>query len=291
MTRAFAQALEESGVSRGAWVPIRTADRWSHLLVVLAKDLTEHDFVAVQLFAAQIASAVRLAGVGAALVRRERLAALGEMAAVLAHEVRNPLGVVFNVAVGLGRMVGDDPDARRRLRTINEEAERLKLVVSELLDFARPAVPEVRAVPLAPEIEAAAAAAGGDGSVMAKQVDFGASLPEDLPPVEADPVRLRRCLRAMLLNAWQHVPEGGRVRVEASVRGDYVLVRLINDGPPIPPEVAPHVFEPFFTTKPSGSGLGLAAVRRVLEDLGGQVELESAKERRVICLVAAKGRS
>jgi len=277
VTRAFARALEASGLTRGAWVPIRSADRWSHVLVVLAPDLTEHDFVAVQLFAAQIASAVRLAGLGAALVRRERLAALGEMAAVLAHEVRNPLGVVFNVAVGLGRMVAGDPDALRCLGTINEEAERLKLVVSELLDFARPAVPEVRAVPLAPEVEAAASAASGDGSVASKRVDFQAILPEDLPPVEADPVLLRRCLRAMLLNAWQHVPDGGRIRVEASERGDYVLVRLINDGPPIPPEVAPHLFEPFFTTKPSGSGLGLAAVRRVLEDLGGQVELESAK--------------
>ena len=78
--------------------------------------------------------------------------------------------------------------------------------------------------------------------------------------------------------AWQHVPEGGRVRVEASVRGDYVLVRLVNEGPAIPPDVAPRVFEPFFTTKPSGSGLGLAAVRRALEDVGGHVELESAKD-------------
>ncbi|MGC4120536.1 MAG: ATP-binding protein [Myxococcales bacterium] len=264
------------GLSRTAWMPVPVEDGGVHVLAVAGNGLTGHDHVAIGLFAAQLAAARRVSRLRAQLVRRERLAAVGEMSAVLAHEVRNPLGVIFNATTGLKRLseLSARPEGAALLAILDEEAIRLRQLVDELLDFARPVAPEPGEVPLVPLVEQAIAAAQKDPGCAGPQCSLRTELPEGLPAAWADPVALRRALVNVLVNALQNVPAGGEVRVQVAAEGRELVVRVGNDGPRIPAQVAARVFEPFFTTRASGTGLGLAVVKQIVEGMDGRVELD-----------------
>ncbi len=204
-----------------------------------------------------------------ALVRRERLAALGEMSAMVAHEVRNPLGVIFNAVSTLRRDALQAQQARL-LGMVDEEARRLNRLVAALLDFARPG--DIRRVvtPLASTlgsaVEAAVSASGRDVS---RAVDVEVT-PDSLA-AEVDRDMLRRAVVNLLDNALQ-APGCRRVVVRACCDGDDVLVSVSDDGLGVPPSVRSKLFAPFFTTRPMGTGLGLAIVRNVALAHGGTVE-------------------
>jgi two-component system sensor histidine kinase HydH len=251
--------------------------RVTHLLAVGGKDITEGDMVALRLFAAQIGAAIRMRELHDALLQRERLAAIGEMAAVMAHEIRNPLGVFFNAVSGLRRLVHGPVEAKGLLAVAWEEAERLKRLVADLLEFARPHAPCLEVVDLAPVVEAAAAVVQRDPALQyAGTALLEVRVEEGLPPVQADAARLHWALVNLLMNAFQHVPPEGRVRISAERAGDgEVRLSVHNDGPPIASDVAPRIFDPFFTTRATGTGLGLAVVRRIVKDLGGRIALDS----------------
>ncbi len=212
------------------------------------------------------------------LVKRERLAALGELAAVVAHEVRNPLGVIFNSLGALERVLKPQGDAAMLLSIVGEEADRLNRIVGDMLDFVRPSEPALQPEPLAPlfasVVEGAAPAAEAGGVAVDVEAAPG------LPPVPADARQLRQALLNLLLNAIQATPKGGRVllaaRVEALPEGEVARIDVVDTGPGISAEVADRVFQPFFTTKASGTGLGLAVVKRIVEAHRGEVFLESA---------------
>ncbi len=271
----LASVLHPGAAASAVWCPVHGEERVTHVLVAVGTDLTEHDFMALQFFAAQISAVMRLEGLRAALVRRERLAAVGEMAAVLAHEVRNPLGVIFNAVVGLRRLVGENATAVHLLDILSEEAGRLKRVVSELVDFARPAEPASRPIALSRVLGEALDAAAREVGEAAEAVEVRTQVPDDLPPVFADPLLLHRAFVNLLVNAFQHQPEGGEIEItaETAPEAEAVVLHFANGGPPIPEEVRERAFEPFFTTKATGTGLGLAVVRRIVEDLSGRIEL------------------
>ena len=207
------------------------------------------------------------------LVRRERLAALGELAAVVAHEVKNPLGVIFNAVAGLRRAPEGSPGGRLLVNIVAEEAERLDRIVSDLLAFARPGAlelsPHSLGAIIAGAAEAASRAFDGAGPITLE-------LAVALPPVQADPQRLRQAFVNLFLNALQVVP-GGPVTVRA-VAGESprcLRVEVIDRGPGIPEEVSARLFEPFFTTKAQGTGLGLTIVKRIVEAHRGEVSFLS----------------
>lgn len=202
------------------------------------------------------------------LVRQERLAALGELAAVVAHEVRNPLGVVFNSLGSLRRLVPQRGDARMLLDIVGEEAERLNRMVGDLLDFARPSRPTVRPEPLAPVIEAALAAAFNDGG---RGVRVERELADDLPPVPMDARLLRQAVLNLVLNAAQAMGGRGTLTVRARAEDGGVVLEVGDTGPGIPEDVRHRLFEPFFTTKATGTGLGLAVVKRIIDDHHGRI--------------------
>jgi signal transduction histidine kinase len=202
------------------------------------------------------------------LIQQERLAALGELAAVVAHEVRNPLGVIFNSLGSLRRLVRPTGDAEMLLDIVDEEADRLNRIVGDLLDFARPATPLLQLEPIERVVDDAVAAAlarAAPGVKLAREVEAG------LPPVPMDARLVHQAVLNVALNAVQAMPEGGRLRVRLARERDAVLVEVEDEGPGIPEEVRERVFEPFFTTKASGTGLGLAVVKRILDGHGGEV--------------------
>ena len=273
---ALSERMADARVARSAWAPIWNGNKVDQVLSVAGAGLTQHDFNAIQLFAAQLSAASRLEELRGELVRKERLAAVGEMSAVLAHEVRNPLGVVFNAVGGLRRMLPPGSrDARALLDIVAEEAERLRRLVSDLLDFARPHEPQLYPLALSSVTGEALQAACQDPSFAERRPELVVELPEDLPEVLADAVLLRRALVNVLVNAFQHVHAGGQVRLEARLATEgWVRLRVVNDGPPVHPEVADRLFDPFVTARATGTGLGLAVVRRIVEELRGRVQLD-----------------
>ena len=216
----------------------------------------------------------------AAMVKRERLAALGELSAVLAHEVRNPLGVIFNAVSSLRRLLPKgDPEIL--LDILAEESDRLNRLVGELLDFARPRALSRQAEDVARVIQDALEAAGSDPASANAKVRFMAEVEPGLPPVPMDRRQIRQALVNVAVNALQSMPRGGALRVLARRDGvgtggaPQLRIDLSDDGAGIGPDLLPRIFEPFFTTKAKGTGLGLAVVKRIIEDHEGSVGVES----------------
>ncbi|MGI5863612.1 MAG: GAF domain-containing protein [Myxococcales bacterium] len=211
------------------------------------------------------------------LVKRERLAALGELSAVVAHEVRNPLGVIFNSLGSLRRVLHPSGDAAMLLDIVGEEADRLNRIVGELLDFARPTDPALQLEPLVEVMRAAAEAAAPLAEPARVRIEIKALEPSLRAPVDAH--MLRQALLNLIINAIQAMPKGGTVTVAASTEGregrKVARIEVSDTGAGISPDLAGRIFQPFFTTKASGTGLGLAVVKRTVEAHRGELELDS----------------
>ena len=233
--------------------------------------------LSARLYEALRSSYAELARAQKELIDRERLAALGELSASIAHEVRNPLGVIFNSVGSLRRIVKPQGDAALLLDIIGEEADRLNRMVGDLLDYSRPFQPALQPVPLRPLFEEAIESArqqSGDGT---QRVAVTVRIAEDAATVRADARLLRQALVNLFLNAYQAMPRTGRLEVRASRSvidsRPFAEIVVHDSGPGIPPDVVDKIFKPFFTTKAMGTGLGLAVVRRIVEHHGGTIEL------------------
>lgn len=211
------------------------------------------------------------------LIDRERLAALGELSASIAHEVRNPLGVIFNSVGSLRRLLKPAGDVALLLDIVGEEADRLNRMVGDLLDYSRPVRPALMPVPIGPLVAEALSAAKLQVGPSADQVKVQVRVAPDAATVRADARLLRQALVNLFLNAYQAMPRSGRLEVRAarvqSGAAAWADIAIEDSGPGISPELREKVFQPFFTTKPTGTGLGLAVVRRIVEGHGGVVEL------------------
>ena len=207
--------------------------------------------------------------------RNDRLAALGHLAAGVAHEIRNPLSTIKGVALYIARRMplgGREEEAAQRMI---DEVERLDRVVSELLDFARPGSFETVQADLAEIIGRALRLAEAD--IKAKGIAVVQEVEPGFPPVKISPERLTQALLNLFLNAVQAMDHGGTLRVSArTLPSDMFSVTVADTGPGIPPEIQASIFTPYFTTKPSGTGLGLAIVYQIAEGHGGRVSVGNA---------------
>lgn len=212
-------------------------------------------------------SSRELAHAHAELVKKERLAALGELAAVVAHEVRNPLAVVFNALASLRK-----PQARSEelLGILQEEAERLRDIVSDLLDFARPR-PPVFAIASLDETVCNAVAAACEA--LAFPADAVAIAIGPTPPIWCDERLVRQAVVNLVTNALQAPGRRSAVRVDVSTCDASIVVAVEDDGDGVPDAEHERVFTPFYSTRPSGTGLGLAVVRTSAEAHAGSVTL------------------
>ncbi|MDL2279603.1 PAS domain-containing protein, partial [Desulfovibrio sp. OttesenSCG-928-G11] len=218
-------------------------------------------------------------GLQAELRRSERLSTLGNMAARVAHEIRNPLSSIKGFATYLATRHEHDGD-REAARTMIGEVERLDRVVSELLDFARPSEMQLAACKVNELLERALRLARADaeaGGVSLALEDGGQA---DAPAVMADGERITQALLNLLLNAIQATGAGGSVRLTAGPVQDGRLAITVKDtGRGITPDIREKMFSPYFTTRASGTGLGLSIVARIVEEHHGEIAVRSEPER------------
>jgi two-component system, NtrC family, sensor kinase len=213
-----------------------------------------------------------------------RLADIGQLAAGVAHEINTPLASIALRAESLLK-AAEDPRLQamdsfknfpRYLKTIDEEIFRCKRIIGGLLDFSRVRPPEVRETDLNLLAEKAAELVGHQMKL--KQVVVAVDLDPDLPRVQADDGQIRQALIALLMNALDATPGGGRVEVGTSRGpGDAVTLSVSDNGSGIAPEALDKIFSPFFTTKPvgQGTGLGLAICHGIVTSHGGDIRVES----------------
>ncbi len=207
--------------------------------------------------------------------RSERLASLGQMAAGIAHEVRNPLGAIKGLAQYFARKFEADPAERQYAEAIISETDRLNRVIQDLLDFARPHEPRLQPVQVADIIDHALRLVQTD--LDARGIKVERSGPADLPELMADPDLLAQALLNLFLNAMDAMEDGGTLTVAADMDESAQRIRLeIRDtGHGIEPQHLPKIFDPFFTSKRGGTGLGLAIVHRIIENHRGSIDVES----------------
>jgi len=213
---------------------------------------------------------------------RDRLAALGQMAAGLAHEIRNPLGSIKGAAQYLQPQAsGADPGTKEFLGIIVEEVNRLNKIVSQFLDYARPYRGEQRPLEMNDVVRKTLQLVEKEGA--AHKVEIAPHLADGLPPVRADAEQLVQVFLNLSLNALQAMPQGGRLSVSTGLRratrrgaaAAFLEVRFRDTGVGIPPGDIRNLFIPFFTTKDKGTGLGLPISQRIIENHGGTIEVRS----------------
>src|SRR4029077_1066084 len=212
--------------------------------------------------------------------RAERLAALGQLSAGLAHEIRNPLGVIKGSAEILTQKLGGaDPLAKELAGYIYTEVNRVSALVSRFLDFARPSQLDLRAADLTSVVERCLKTVSGQGACARAKInrDFSAGL----PLVMLDQDLCEQVFTNLLMNACEAMGEQGGnlwVRIHTADEKDGeagVVVEIEDSGPGVPPELKEQIFNPFVTTKKSGVGLGLAIVSKIVDAHGGHVKLIS----------------
>ena len=213
----------------------------------------------------------------AQLVQSEKLASIGQMAAGVAHGLRNPLASL-RAAAQLAQHRVEGPAAREQLNAIIEQVDRLDLRIAHLLAFSRPA-------PFRPLRESVRTLVDGALSGFAellrqRRVELGLAVPPTLRDIRVDPMRLEQALTEIISNALDAMSDGGRLEIAAQSQNgeggaDGVLLEITDSGPGIAAEILPNLCEPFFTTRPEGTGLGLAIAKRYVEETGGRLEIAS----------------
>jgi signal transduction histidine kinase len=220
---------------------------------------------------------------------RDRLAALGEMAASMAHELKNPLAGIEVMAGLLRRKVPESPDAQSILTDIINEAKLANATVVEVLDYVRPVRLQTERTSLTDVLRDAVMLA--EGKVARGTIGLEIYVPPDLPAIVGDRHQLGQVFTNLLINAYEAMDGRGRIAVTAE-RGlaeshhgpgdtgagqtEAIVVQVADNGPGVPPAIADRIFDPFFTTKAQGSGLGLAIVRKIIDAHDGRIDISSA---------------
>ena len=207
--------------------------------------------------------------------RAEKLAAVGRLAAGVAHEIRNPLSSIRGFAYLLGKRQREESPEREYADVMVREIDRINHVVSDLLNFARPMKLEPEDICLADIIDHVVALVSADTKT--QEIDVHVHHDRNCPRLFADPNQLSQAILNLILNAIHALEDGGTIEVRAGRqdKGEGLVISVEDNGPGIMPDLQDKIFEPFTTTRERGVGLGLAMVRKIAENHNGSVHLES----------------
>jgi signal transduction histidine kinase len=220
--------------------------------------------------------------------RVERLSALGQLSAGLAHEIRNPLASISGAAAILARSQALDPKNAKCLEIITKESERLNGLLTNFLNFARPRPPRLQTMQLGPVLENVLELASH--GVRGKSIRFEKSVETGLPPVECDPEQLEQVLLNLMINAIEASPEGGTVTLCAGAQDDKIAIGVVDRGDGVAPAHIDRLFDPFFTTKEHGTGLGLPVAHQIVRLMGGSLAAHANGERGMTFSVLLPGK-
>ncbi|MGD9239207.1 MAG: ATP-binding protein [Desulfobacterales bacterium] len=205
------------------------------------------------------------------LAHAERLSSMGEMAAGISHEIRNPLGIIRSSAELLKKKAAEVDPENSIPDIIVEEASRLNTIITDFFNYAKPRSPNIAACRveevLEKNIKFLEAQMKAQGYVIKKNYQ------NSLPEIMADGTMLYQSFLNILINAMQSMPDGGRILVEVSSSDHLVTVHFDDEGQGIPNENLEKIWDPFFTTKEMGTGLGLGIVKNIVESHGGSIQI------------------
>ena len=212
------------------------------------------------------------------LLQSERLAALGQMAAHISHEVKNPLMVIGGIARQVLKAVRKDPhQSVEKLQIIVEEIRRLEEFLAEVGSFAKLSEPRKCPIDLNSLIREMCLKL--EASLQENRITLSMNLDPNLPQVQFDPLLLRQVLLNIAKNGIEAMPAGGTLTFTSGRDHDRVLVRIGDNGEGIPPDIMDKIFQPFYSTKPKGSGLGLAISQTIVKVHQGEIRVESEPHR------------
>jgi len=211
----------------------------------------------------------------AAALQNEKLAAIGRLAAGIAHEVRNPLGVIRSSAAMVQEGFAAGDEAWRACEFIRDETIRLDALTGKLLDFARPRPLRVQSLSLEKTVLHALQLASPE--LESRRIQVSQEGLERAPALEADPDLLAQLVLDLVVNAAEAAGEAGRLCLRAQPGPAELLLEVADSGPGVALAGAEQIFEPFFTTKPRGTGLGLAMVARIVQAHAGSIEIAEGR--------------
>ena len=210
------------------------------------------------------------------LVRRsEKLAAIGKLAAGVAHEIRNPLSSIRGFTQFLGRGFSPDSPEKKYSDIMIKEVDRINRVVTDLIGFAKPLEPDKKLTDIEQLVRHTVHLVEND--VLSREIDVGYTFGKEMSPVYLDEGQITQALLNLLLNAIQAVEDGGHIRIDVDMNSDktMLLISVEDDGQGIAKEVRTKVFDPFYTTHEDGTGLGLPIVHKIVENHGGLIHIDS----------------
>jgi signal transduction histidine kinase len=211
------------------------------------------------------------------LVHSERFAAVGEAAAYVSHEIKNPLMVIGGLSQQVARRLADDPDNLQKLKIIQNEVRRLESFLGELRDFTRPVSPVKQTIDLNQVIRDVEAMM--TEAVKEKGITLEEKLDSHVPHLEADPNQLKQVLVNLIKNAMEATEKTGKIFLASGFKDGQAWFSVRDTGKGMPPEVLDNIFHPFFTTKEKGTGLGLAVIHKIITDHHGAIQVDSALDR------------
>jgi signal transduction histidine kinase len=301
--RVNRQLAEKLGTSSFAAAPLMVEGK--HLGVIAVdnrfngRPITDEDLRLLSTFAGQGAMAIynaqlysrlsradedrkRMSG---RLIRSERLAALGEMSATIAHEIRNPLVSIGGFARRMERRLEKDDPNRRYTGIILKELERLENFLDEILVFSKEMKPRLSPVEINQVISEVADFFQDE--LEGRKIDLEFELDRDLPVIEADGEQIYEVLMNLLTNSMEALKEGGKVTIKTGLPegGEDILISFSDSGGGVPEEVMKNIFNPFFTTKSKGTGLGLPLIRKIVRGHGGSIEVQNEPGRSITFLI------
>jgi two-component system, NtrC family, sensor histidine kinase HydH len=211
------------------------------------------------------------------LKRADRLSAIGELSASLAHEIRNPLGSIEGAAQILEQPQTSEEMRLEFLGVIRKECRRLNRLLTNLLDFARPRPPEFQEIDVRPVVDSVVALLSHTAEQ--NRIQLRKHVSASLSPVESDSEQLKQVLLNLTINAIQAMPGGGEIEISTAQKNTGIVIAVRDQGAGIPAENVDKIFDPFFTTKDSGTGLGLSVAHQIIVQHGGVITAERNVDR------------